>query len=72
MTIAGMSLALNLKDHIVINLLMPTPFMTYTTKGNTHYTADQHGIVSVQPQHTHELVAMGGVPLPPKGWVDPR
>jgi hypothetical protein len=71
-----------MRENIVkIDLLMPAPHMVYETKGRAAYTANEHGIVSVLAHHTHELVAMGGIPLPPVttisdgstvAWTDPR
>jgi hypothetical protein len=66
---------------MTIDLLMTQPRMAYTTRAGASYFSNEHGIVTVAANHTHELVAMGGVPLPPVfeqpdgstvAWTDPR
>ena len=48
------------------------PFMLYEV-GGRRFDADEHGIIAdVTPGNYGALLAMGAVPLPPAGWVDPR
>jgi len=59
------------------DILMPHAHSSYTIKDgsglNPRYTADANAIVfDVAEQHVGQMVSLGGVALPPVGWVDPR
>jgi hypothetical protein len=50
----------------------PQPNAAFDIGGKT-YVADSSAIVHrVAANHTHGLLNMGAVPLPPSGWKDPR
>jgi hypothetical protein len=59
------------RKHTMIDVL-GSPNMQYEI-GGRRFEADENGIIANVPLGNHVgLLAMGAIPLPPAGWVDPR